>query len=237
MEDDELRTMVPIENSGRFHFDPQHDPATVPSRSDIVDWAAGQMQVEKGHVWEAVQGELRKESRTGGLKRVLRWIPALRRRHEARVRKTCLDAIAATLPDMHALAREYAVDPLTHHSLGPVMKGYVSLAVYEMTNREMRVFVDTHPDQADVGIAQIRAMLDEMDTERRRRDYLRGAKETLENEALINLLTSDQLTGDKQRQIAAFEAALDEVRNEEMLTAIRNALNRLGTVATKWRPQ
>jgi len=237
MDDDELRTMVPSVNSGRFHFDPQHDPACVPSHADIIEWAARQMLVTKSHVWEAAQGEFRKEKRTGGLKRLLRWIPAVRRRHEAQVHRSCLDAIAASLPDMHTLAREFAVDPLTHHSLGPIMTGYASLAVYEMTNREMRAFVDGHPDQDDPGIAEIRRMLEEMDTGRRRREYLRGAKETLENEALINLLTSDQLKNDKRRQIAAFEAALDEVRNEEILAAIRKALDRLGSVPTKWRPQ
>ena len=129
------------------------------------------------------------------------------------------------LADIHETMREFAVDLTTHPDLATTIEAIGAVAVIGITEAETRKFVEGMKKDPLPGpeLAELEAMLDQIDTEQRITQYAARIRATLESEALLGIVAADRTDFDRDRRIAALRAATDEVRQ----TDIKDVLTRM----------
>jgi len=203
--------------SARFHFDPLHDASCMPSVDEIVEWAMGRAAVEGSPLHLSLSSvRSSRKARLSPLQRIAELMPPVRQRGEARLRERITASMRRGLAPACGMMREFGVDLRTHRFLGLSLETLASYAMMAPIEEEQRRFLAANPDFPVEEVDRIVEVLDQIDTERRMAASMAGIRVSLENDALMALMTSEELMHDRPRHIAAMKAAIDEVRQVEM---------------------
>ena len=212
----------PGPSSGRFHFDPEHDPSRTPPLEALVAWARGLLDDESTHMARMAGIVGGWNGRRGLMRRLLA------RRSRRRAGERCMAEAERELARVHDVAREFGIDPLAHPMLATRLDELLGAAAISVAVADQRRFVEEHPELEGPGMDDIRRMTTEIDPAERIERVHAHIRGILENEAVLNILRGRRMQGDRRRQIDALRAALDEVQDEDVRTAIRRTVAAVG---------
>lgn len=201
----------------RFHFDPLHDASGLPSLDELVDWALARAETE-GSPLHASLASVRhsRRERLSPLQRIMEIMPPVADRRDARLIGKVTASMRRELAVAMDMMTEFGVDIRLHRFLALSLETLASYAMMAPVEMEQRRFLADSPGFPAQDVAKIVSVLDQIDTEQRIAATLAGIRASLENDALMALMTSDELMRDRVRHMAALKAAVDEVRQVEM---------------------
>jgi len=203
--------------TARFHFDPMHDSADIPSIDEIVRWAMGRAEVEGSPLHSSLASvRTSRKARLSPLQRIAELMPPIRERGDGRLLETITASMRRRLSPARDMMEEFGMDLRAHRFLGLTLEALASYAMMAPIEDEQRRFLADNPDFPREDVDRIVQVLDQIDTEQRMAASLAAIRVGLENDALMALMTSEKLVRDRPRHVAAMKAAIDEVRQVEM---------------------
>jgi hypothetical protein len=209
-------TGLPVRGA-RFHFDPLHDASGIPSTDELVEWAMERAEAEGSPLSTSLASvRTSRKARLSPLQRIAELMPPVRRRRDAGLLETVTASMRRGLSPARDMMEEFGVDLRTHRFLRLTLEALASYAMMAPIEDEQRRFLADNPDFPTEDVDRVVQVLDQIDTEQRMAASLAGIRAGLENDALMALMTSEELIHDRPRHLAAMKAAIDEIRQIEM---------------------